>query len=75
MSLPKETQETFKTLLESQMVMTVLPLNCDDLTWNGPTGVCTCMCQTSRKGIFVTEQLNKAMEIILKSATVSTVFG
>jgi hypothetical protein len=34
MSLPEETQQVCKVLLESEMVMKSLPLMCVDLTWN-----------------------------------------
>jgi hypothetical protein len=36
MSLLKETQQACKILLESEMVMKMLPLNCVDLTRNDP---------------------------------------
>jgi hypothetical protein len=34
MSLPKESQEAFKILLESEIVMKLLLLHCVDFTWN-----------------------------------------
>jgi hypothetical protein len=36
MSHPKETQKVCIILLESEMVMKILPLKCVDLAWNDP---------------------------------------